>query len=234
VVEPVALPVRPGRFEPTPLVAYYADLAEALGCDRPGDRLELFETPAADQAVQERLSGWGIADQRPLVVLSPGAKYGAAKCWLPERFAEVADRLVERDDAAVVVTCGPGEEAIARQIGSLMRRGGYVMDRPRAGLGEMKSLVRRSDLMISNDAGPRHLAKAFGVPVVTVFGPTHPHWTDTGYQAERIVRIDLDCGPCQQRTCPLGHLNCMTGVSVDMVYQAAMSLWHHRVYDRVH
>jgi len=93
-------------------------------------------------------------------------------------------------------------------------------------LGELKSLIKRSDLLIGNDAGPRHLAKAFNVPEVTVFGPTHPEWTATDYPKERIVRIDVDCGPCQQRICPLGHLQCMTGVTVDAVFQAATELLH--------
>ena len=91
-------------------------------------------------------------------------------------------------------------------------------------LGELKSLIKRADLLICNDAGPRHFAKAFDVPVVTVFGPTHPEWTTTSYRAERVVRVDVDCGPCQQRTCPLGHLQCMTGVTVDAVFDAATAL----------
>ncbi len=223
------MPIPSGRFVPLPQVEYYADLAEAIGCERPGDRLELFTTPDCDDSVRERLASLGIADRRPLVVISPGAKYGAAKCWLPERFADVAGRLIETEDATVVVTCGPGEEPIARQIGSAMQRRGYVLDAPRLTLGEMKSLVRRSDLLICNDAGPRHFAKAFEVPVVTVFGPTHPEWTATSYEAERIVRIDVDCGPCQHRICPLGHLKCMTGVSVEMVLGAASELLESRV-----
>jgi heptosyltransferase-2 len=91
-------------------------------------------------------------------------------------------------------------------------------------LGELKSLIRRGDLLICNDAGPRHFAKAFGVPVVTVFGPTHPDWTATRYPWERIVRVELDCSPCQERTCPLGHLNCMKDVGVDVVYAACREL----------
>lgn len=221
------LPVRNrrnGRFIPMPLVEYLADLAEAIGCERPGDRLELFTTPDCDESVEARLASLGIADRRPLVVISPGAKYGAAKCWLPERFAAVADRLIEVEDAAIIVTCGPGEEPIARQIGSAMRRKGFVLDTPRLSLGELKSLVQRSDLLLCNDAGPRHFAKAFDVPVVTVFGPTHPEWTATGYEAERIVRIDLACGPCQERICPLGHVECMTGVTVAAVHDASQAL----------
>ncbi|MBI4716413.1 MAG: lipopolysaccharide heptosyltransferase II [Planctomycetes bacterium] len=215
---------RHGRFVPQPIVNYYADLAEFAGCLRPGDQLELFTTPDCDESVRERLLSLGLEGQHPLVVISPGASYGAAKCWLPERFAGVADRLMETCGAAVVITCGPGEEAIARTIGAAMRQAPFVFDNPRLTLGELKSLVRRCDLLLCNDAGPRHFAKAFNVPVVTVFGPTHPEWTATSYPAERIVRIDVECGPCQQRRCPLGHHQCMTGVTVDDVIREAAQL----------
>lgn len=218
------LPVPPERFVPMPLVEYYADLAETIGCDRPGDRLELFTTPDCDNSVQERLVSLGVADHRPLVVISPGARYGAAKCWFPDRFAEVADRLIESEGASIIVTCGPGEEPIAREIGSAMRCKGSILDSPPVTLGELKSLVCRCDLLICNDAGPRHFAKAFDVPVVTVFGPTHPDWTATSYEAERIVRVDVECGPCQQRICPLGHVKCMYGVTVEMVLRASKDL----------
>ncbi len=221
----IAPPNRMGRgFAPRPIVEHYADLAERIGCDRPTDALELFTSSDSEGSVQERLLGLGVADHRPLVVMSPGARYGAAKCWPPERFAAVADRLIERTGAAVVVTCGPGEEPIARRIGGTMRERGFVLDQPRLTLGELKALIRRSHVLVCNDAGPRHFAKAFGVGVVTVFGPTHPEWTATTYEAERIVRIDLDCGPCQQRECPLGHLKCMTGVTPDAVVAAAVEL----------
>ncbi len=236
------LPVRLGRYIPMPLVEYYADLAEAIGCDRPGHDLELFTTADCERSVESRLSSLGISDRRPLIVFSPGAKYGAAKCWPAERFAELADRLIVEHQATVVVTCGPGEEVIAQAIAAGMKCSAtgrpsprpspwkgegvraVVLDSPLLTLGEMKSLIRRCDLWIGNDAGPRHIAKAFGIPAVTIFGPTHPDWTWTNCADERIVRIDVDCGPCQQRTCPLGHHQCMTGVSVDAVYAAAVSL----------
>ncbi len=210
-----------GRYEPMPLVEYYADLAEHIGCERPGDELELFTTPDCDRSVAERI---GQTCTGPLVVISPGAKFGAAKCWPADRFAEAADLLVKEFGAEVVVTCGPGEESIARAIGSAMRARAKLLDDPPLTLGELKSLVRRCDLLLCNDAGPRHIGKAFGVGVVTVFGPTHPLWTATRYGHERIVRIDVECGPCQQRVCPLGHLQCMTGVTVEMVIGAAREL----------
>jgi len=213
-----------GRFAPVPLVEYYADLAEAIGCDRPQDTFELFTTPREDQTVEKLLKSPEQRPGGPLVVISPGARYGAAKCWAPERFAAVADRLVEESGAVVVVTCGPGEEHLARAIAAAAERPLRVFDDPRLTLGELKSLIKRCDLLICNDTGPRHFAKAFNVPVVTVFGPTHPQWTATSYRAERIVRIEVDCGPCQAKVCPLGHVKCMTGVTPEAVYEAATDL----------
>ncbi|MBI1827801.1 MAG: glycosyltransferase family 9 protein, partial [Planctomycetes bacterium] len=218
------LPRSPGAFIPMPMVHYYADLVESIGCERPGDRLELFTTPDDDTTVEARLRTMGIADKHPLVVLSPGAKFGASKCWPPDRFSAAANRLVEEDDAAIVITCGPGEESIAREIGRATHRDSHVLDAPLLTLGQLKSLIQRCDLLICNDAGPRHFAKALNVPVVTIFGPTHPDWTATSHENERIVRVNIDCGPCQQKICPLGHHRCMTDVTVDMVVEAARDL----------
>ena len=85
-----------GKFVPLPLVEYYADLAEAAGCARPDDRLELFTTPDRDESLGRRLREEDVADKRPLLVISPGAKYGASKCWMPESFAAVADRMIDQ------------------------------------------------------------------------------------------------------------------------------------------
>jgi heptosyltransferase-2 len=90
-------------------------------------------------------------------------------------------------------------------------------------LGAMKEIVRRCDLMVTNDTGPRHIAAAFDVPVVTIFGPTHPQWTEIYYAKERQVAVKVFCGPCQKKTCPLDH-RCMTRVTPGMVHEAALDL----------
>ena len=79
-------------------------------------------------------------------------------------------------------------------------------------LGALKEIIRRCDLMVTNDTGPRHIAAAFDVPVVTVFGPTHPEWTEIYFAKERKVAVKVFCGPCQKKTCPLDH-RCMTRVT---------------------
>ena len=216
-----------GAIAVTRMVDYYGKLAEHLGCDPPGDELELFTDAGDDAAVERRLSEAGLGGRRPLVVISPGASFGSSKLWLPERFAELADRLIETHGAGVVISCAPGEEAIARRIAGLVRGEAAVFDEPVTTLGEFKSLIRRCDLLINNDTGPRHIAKAFKVAVVTIFGPTHPGWTDTEYPRERKVSVSVDCGPCQKKVCPLDppqELCCMTGVTVEMVAAAADEL----------
>jgi heptosyltransferase-2 len=213
-----------GVYRPMPLVEYLADLVEAAGCPRPDDRLELFTTSDCDAVVEARLREHSLHDHHPLVLICPGAKFGMSKVWLPERFAAVAERLSESRGAAIVISPGPGEEPLAGAILTAMRRPAAILQDPVLNLGELKSLVKRSHLLLGNDTGPRHLARAFDVPIVTVFGPTFAEWTATSYTAERILQIPVDCGPCHKKVCPLGHLKCMTGVSVEMVVAACDDL----------
>ncbi|MFQ5490180.1 MAG: lipopolysaccharide heptosyltransferase II [Phycisphaerae bacterium] len=212
-----------GRIKITRMVDYYGRLAQHVGCDWPGDRLELAVDPASEKQIEERLAGLGLAKRHPLIVMSPGASFGAAKLWPVERFAELGDTLVQQHSAAVVISCAPGEEAIAGRIGEQMKSNTYVLDQPVTTLGQFKSLVKRCDVWVGNDAGARHIAKAFGKPAVTVFGPTHAGWTETEYPLERKVSVPVDCGPCQLKTCPLDH-RCMTGVSVAAVAAAVGQL----------
>jgi heptosyltransferase-2 len=77
--------------------------------------------------------------------------------------------------------------------------------------------------MVTNDTGPRHIAAALDVPVVTIFGPTHPEWTEINFDKERKVAVKVFCGPCQKKLCPLDH-RCMTRITPAMVYQTATEL----------
>ncbi len=206
------------RYEPMPLVEYYAHLAAALGCAPPGDDLQLFTTAADDRGVDAVLQGYRSA--QPLVVICPGANFGASKCWLPERFAAVADDLVASHDAFIAISPGPGEEPLAEAIADAMRSTSLLLQNPCISLGELKSLIARSHLLIGNDTGPRHFARAFDIHRVTVFGPTEERWTDTSHGRETIVRVDVPCGPCHQKVCPLARRACMEDVTVAMVTAA--------------
>lgn len=217
----IAVPNRSGKhYQPMPLCDYYAVLAEALGMAHPGDGLQLYLTEAETTAVEERLQAEGVKPEQPLVVLCPGANFGASKCWDPQRFAAVADRLVGTYNAAIVISPGPGEEPLAEAIRDAMSEPAFLLTQPCLTLGELKSLIADADLLLGNDTGPRHFGRAFDTPRVTVFGPTEQRWTDTSHGSESIVRVEVPCGPCHKKVCPLEEQVCMTRVTVDMVFEA--------------
>jgi heptosyltransferase-2 len=212
-----------GRFKPVPVLEYYNRLAERAGTPLPGRLPVLFTTAEEEARGEALLNRYGVPEGKPLVILNPGGQYGSAKCWMPDRYATVGDRLCERFGAEVFVNVGPQEGAIGEAVTRCMKAPAHNLADSGLGLGGLKALVRRSALMITNDTGPRHLAIAFGVPLVTVFGPTHTEWTRTCYEKERIVRVEVECGPCQKRVCPL-DLRCMTRVSPEQVFKAAAEM----------
>lgn len=208
-------PKKNGDFVPIPALDYYNNVALRIGTEKPGDRLELATTPADEAAIDQRLGAGAPA--QPLVVLNPGANYGWAKCWPAEYFAELSDMLVERYGARVVASLGPKEREIAERLRAAARRPLEIFIDPPLGLGPLKALIRRCNLLITNDTGPRHFAAAFDVPVVTIFGSSDPAWTETRFARERSVTLHLECQPCMERVCPLHHHRCMRDLRPDMV-----------------
>jgi len=227
------LPVKDrGKFIPTPIVKYYLGLAHYLGSGHRDLRLQLFVTEGEKREARDVLTRCGLDPdlerpashgRPPLVVLNPGAAFGAAKCWRAEYFAELADRLIDELGATVLLSAAPKERAIVETIKRQMRHAPVDLSTAGMTLGSLKEIVRRCDLMVTNDTGPRHIAAALDVPVVTVFGPTHPEWTEIYYAKERQVAVKVFCGPCQKKTCPLDH-RCMTRLTPGMVYEKAVEL----------
>jgi heptosyltransferase II len=208
-----------GVFVPRSVLPYYAALAAALGCTVTDWRLRLGVTPQQEHAGQELLRHYDLLGRRYAVV-NPGAAFGAAKCWLPERFAECCDRLRTEHGLAPVLVGAKGELPLLRRIAELAHGPVVCREKPATTLGSLKVVIRDAALLLCNDTGPRHYGIAFDVPTVTIFGPTHQAWT--AVQAPREIRLQakVDCGPCQLRVCPLDH-RCMTAVTVEMVIQAA-------------
>lgn len=223
-----------GKFIPVPIVKTYMGLAHYLGSQDRDLRLRLFVTPSEQREGSELLTRCGLSPdisrpgaqgEPPLILLNPGAQYGAAKCWRPEYFAELADRFIHELDATVLLSGAPKERPILESIKRCMRHAALDLSNKGITLGSLKEIVRRCDLMVTNDTGPRHIAAALDVPVVTVFGPTHPEWTEIYFDKERKVAVKVFCGPCQKKVCPLDH-RCMTRVTPAMVFEASMGLLH--------
>jgi heptosyltransferase-2 len=231
------LPVKEkGKFVPVPLVKTYLGLAHYIGAAERDLRLELFVTESEARDARDVLQRCGLSPDvhrpaasggTPLVLLNPGAQYGAAKCWRPEYFAELADRLIDEMQATVLISAAPKERPIVDSIKRYMRRTPVDLLEHGTMLGSLKEIVRRCDLMITNDTGPRHMAAAFNVPVITLFGPTHPEWTEIYYARERQLSVKVFCGPCQKKVCPLDH-RCMKLLTPAMVFDAAAKLLPHK------
>ncbi len=211
-----------GRRLPTPIVDTYLNLARHLGCPVESSRLELATTPADEAAADRAWAGLGLVADDPVVCLNTGGAFGPAKNWPTEHFADLARRLVEQSGVRVLVLCGPRERENAREIVAAAAHECVVsLADQELGIGLTKACVRRSDLLITTDSGPRHFAAAFGRPVITLFGPTHIAWTRTHHPGAWHVMHPVPCGPCQRPVCPEGHHKCMRDLAPESVYRIA-------------
>jgi heptosyltransferase-2 len=214
-------PRRGFSWLPRPAIDSYLQVAYALGCELESPRLELATSTADEAAADVVWRKWQLPPGENVVVLNSGGAYGIAKAWPSDSFAQLARRLVTEQNLAVLVACGPNERELARKIVDLAGHPRVVSlaDEP-VSLGLTKACIRRSRLLVTTDSGPRFFGVAFGLSVVTLFGPTDEQWTRTHYEGEVTLRHEVPCGPCGQRTCPLGHHECMRMLGVDRVYRA--------------
>jgi heptosyltransferase-2 len=194
-------------------------LTGALGCPPRGVRLELYTTAREEEAAERALAGRGVRAGDALAVLAPGASYGAAKLWPAEAFARVGDALAA-EGVHVALVGAPDEAAVARRVTAAMRA-------PAADLvgcldlGAVKAAIRRARVVVCNDAGARHIAVAFGVPAVVLFGPTSLEKTNLNLERVEALWEDVACRPCYQRECPIDH-RCMTRLAPERVIEAAL------------
>lgn len=208
-----------GEITPVYMTDEYLGLVASLGCADDQEGLELHADPAETARVRACLDEAGEGDG-PLVGFAPGAAFGPSKRWPAERFAAVADALRDRLGARCVLLTGPGEEDTRDAIQRCAKTPLVTCDDGRPSIAGLKAVISLLDGLICNDSGPRHVAVAFGVPTVCVMGPTAPVYSCGPYERGELVRIEVDCGPCQQPVCATDH-RCMTGISVERVVSAA-------------
>jgi heptosyltransferase-2 len=156
----------------------------------------------------------------PVIGVSPGAAYGNAKRWLPDRFAESARAVARPLGASIVVFGSQSEQALCEQVAAQSHGTNLAGNTT---LAEFIDMTAACALFLTNDSGAMHIASAAGIPTVTVFGPTNHLTTGPTGDLARIVRHPVDCSPCQLRECPIDH-RCMTGVSAARVSAEANEL----------
>lgn len=207
-----------GRLAAGPLVDYYLQLAEAVGCPKESRRLELACTEQERRRAAEIWRGLGMRNDGRVIGLNSSGAYGTAKLWPDEHFGRLARRLVVETDHDVLVICGPQERRIARHIVDVAAHERvFSLADQRLDLTTSKGCIERTRLIVSTDSGPRHIAAAFGKPVITLFGPTSPVCVENPTVRGVDLQLDMDCIGCRKRECPQGHHDCMQQLSVDLV-----------------
>jgi heptosyltransferase-1 len=172
------------------------------------------------EKVDELIKRHGLIGVKILIAINPVAKW-ESKLWPKERFARLADMIIDKYDARIVFTGGPEDRPTIQDVMSAMKRRALNL----AGQTTLKmlaALYEKTALVISTDTGPMHLAAAMGTPVVAIFGPTAPWRTGPYGSGHRVVRADSECSPCFKRQCET--IDCMHQISVDQVFDAVSKI----------
>jgi heptosyltransferase-2 len=199
-------------------VYYYRAMLEGLGLSVDGPADASLACPEGWAARGRALLG----REGPWIGVNPGAFYGTAKRWLPERFAAAADLVARRTGAGVAIVGAAAERPVGEAIAEQLRAPSRVLCGETT-LGDLVGVLKHVQVLLTNDSGPMHLAAALGTPLVAVFGSTD--WAETSPVSARarVVREETACAPCLLRECPIDH-RCMTRVGVDRVATAALEL----------
>jgi heptosyltransferase II len=216
---------RPGEI-PAHEQYYYLELIRRAGWvdSLAGEKsISLTVTVVSKQKAEETLLAAGVRPRSAAlrVAIGAGASYGSAKCWPPERFAYVAERLRARFDGDVILFGTAAETQVTSAIAAAMKHPPIDLAGKTA-IVELPALLSQCHLFIGNDSGAMHVAAAVGLPVVAVFGPTDPDGTAPVTPRCTILQEKPYCSPCFLRKCPTDH-RCMTRVSPDAVAAAARS-----------
>jgi len=203
-------------------IEYYLEMVKALGCQsaeanvhlKPGKEYEIVSERLCDQH--------GISGDTFLIGIAPGAAYGPAKRWFPERFAAVANRLID-DFSAQAILFGSSEDrkstdAVQHNVShKLINLAG------KTNLKEAIAVIARCNLFISNDSGLMHVAGALNIPTVAIFGSTNPLTTSPVGDKSIVIYKGASCSPCLKETCPT-DFRCMEMISAEEVYETAITL----------
>jgi heptosyltransferase-2 len=205
-------PLDAGLLDQT--VKRFVALGLDIGEDLPSVPYPKLEISRDNQrAVLRKLS---LVDDRPVIALMPGAEYGPAKCWPLENFAALAARL-GGEGYAVWVLGSERDRNAGEQIAGASQAINLC---GRTGLADAIDLLAHCRTAISNDSGLMHVAAAAGTQVVAIYGSSSPDFTPPLTLRRQIHYLALDCSPCFERRCPLGHLRCLREITPEQVFDS--------------
>ena len=215
---------RNGEIVRLPMTEYYLDICRYMG-------LEIKEHYKPTLSVSDQLQAegdailenTGVSPDSTIIGINPGASFGSSKCWPVEHFARLAEQIEQQWNSTVVLFGSPGEKELTRTI-TEQSEASIVDTAPlNIDLEYLKPLIRRCNLLITNDTGPRHYGTAFDVPTVVLMGPTDPAHTASHLDRTAIVWENVDCAPCYKKICPRDH-RCMKRITPERVLEEAQNL----------
>ncbi len=202
------------------MVAFYAALAAPPVTTAPV--AAVLPRPAlsiSPQRITETFLQLGLQVDQPLIAFAPGAEFGSAKRWPAAYFARLAGMILEKHTDAQIVLLGSGKDKpVCEEIAAI-----ELNVRNLAGvtsLDQAIALLAKADAVVSNDSGLLHIASAFNRPVVAIYGPTDPNHAPPFSDIAKSIYLNLDCAPCKQRECPLGHHHCMRQITPEMTWES--------------
>jgi heptosyltransferase-2 len=224
--DPIAPARERGRRIAISMIERYLRLTRALGVRDAGDALELHVHAEAQERAESLLAHAGVARDERILLVTPGAAFGASKLWPPEHFARACDEIRDRFGLLPVVAPAPNdaEIAIARRVGEAISGRHVALLEPDRSLEVFTAIVARAALVLTNDTGPRHVAVALGRPVVTLIGPTDPRHTAHHLARQRVLFEDVACRPCGKSVCPIGDQRCLVRLAPERAVAAAAEL----------
>jgi heptosyltransferase-2 len=202
-------------------IDYYLGILKGASLEAGDRRMILTLTAAERSRAQEILRQIEVGEDDVLIGINPGATFGNAKRWLPERYAVLGQMIQASSGGRVLIFGGPGEEELGDRIAKLI--GNHCTNLcGRTRLREAMALIERCALFVTNDSGLMHVAAAFDIPQIVIIGSTDPVHTGPSNPRSRIIQVSTACAPCLETECPTDH-RCMKEISVEMVYEAAMT-----------
>lgn len=225
--KPLPLPKNRARQH---LVVTYKTLLTPLGIPISSIAPHLSVLKEEIQDAWKFVKRFGVTTKNKIIGISPGADYGPAKCYLPERFREVAQRLIKAHPACVILFFGKisQKDLIGKICTNLPYR--VINLAGQTNLRELMALIKICSVVLTNDSGPMHIADSLKTPLLALFGPTDPVISSPYRQNRSIIQKEIVCAPCFQRECPTDS-SCMTQITVEEVVDALLEKITQRPHD---
>ena len=209
---------------PRPMVPFYAALAEPQSSNVPDEVALLRPSLQVAPAHQlETLAAFGLSPNARLIVFAPGAEFGSAKRWPPSHFAALADNIaLAHADAQIILLGSDKDREVCDEVAAAAPHVRNLAGS--TSLDQAIALLAHADAVVSNDSGLLHTASALNRPAIAIYGPTDPDHAPPFSDRAAALSLRLECSPCRQRECPLGHHRCMIDLTPEMVWTPLMPM----------